>query len=148
MSNGLGVCHPSSHALTAHVRLHRHASSWMMSSHASRYHTVRARLHTHHAHLLGRARNTWMHLHRLAHMLTLRRHPWVTVSHAWVSASRRGLIRGHHLAMLLVSVRAATVWVGMDMCASGCAKSRGVAELRRRPVMGRAAGSRPGRQYI
>jgi hypothetical protein len=48
-----------------------------------------------------------MHLHGLTHMLAwIGGHAGMTVRHAWVYASGRGLIRGHHLVAMRLESRA------------------------------------------
>lgn len=84
VAHGHGVCTGRAHGLL------RHHATTRAGTHTRR-HVLLAGLHTHHSWLTHvrstRARDT-RHLHRLAHMLSIRRHSWMTVGHTWLHARR------------------------------------------------------------
>jgi hypothetical protein len=99
-----GLC--ANHALASHaLTWHAHPSSRMLVSHASNawlHASNGAGLHAHHGAGLAhvrRPRYTGVHLHLLAHVLVRsRRHPRVTMGHAWVHTVSRRVCR-HHFAV-------------------------------------------------
>lgn len=142
MAHGLRIRHAASQALSAHL-LHGH-TAWMLSTHS-----LRTWLHAHHstrlAHM-GCARHARVHLHGLTHVrASILRHAWVAMSEARMHSSRRGLVRGHHLAARSVLHTAAARAEGGIGASVGYTS---VAEPSRRPDKGRTAVSRPGKQCI
>lgn len=148
VAQGLCVGYAASHTLATHLRGHSHPSTRMLSAHSCWAHARCTRLHTHHCgSLMWWGCDARMHLHWLSHVLSwIRAHSRVTMGHAWVHASRRGLIRGHHVAALRERMRAG---VG-DACSSAEVEARGRkgAKMCRRPESGRAAVSGRGQQCI
>lgn len=84
MAHGHSVCTGTAHGLL------RHHATTRAGTHTRR-HVLLAGLHTHHSWLTHvrstRTRDT-RHLHRLAHVLSIGRHSWMTVGHTWLHARR------------------------------------------------------------
>ena len=92
MAHGHGVCTGTAHGLL------RHHATTRAGTHTGR-HVLLAGLHAHHsrlAHVRSTGTRDTRHLHRLAHVLGVRRHSWVTVGYALLHA-RRVRRKGHAL---------------------------------------------------